>query len=43
MAIQAITEPTQAGRLVGDVPVLSIVAAALAVLTPRKGISANTL
>jgi len=36
MAVQAMTEPGRMGHLVGDVPALLIVAAALTVLTPRK-------
>ena len=35
MAVQALTNPDQIGHLYGDVPALSIVAAVLAVLTPR--------
>lgn len=35
MAVQALTQPAQMGHLVGDVPALFIVAAALAILTPR--------
>ena len=35
MAVQALTQPGQMGHLVGDVPALFIVAAALAILTPR--------
>src|SRR4051812_30872563 len=36
MAVQAITQPEQMGHLAGDVPALFIVAAALAILTPRS-------
>jgi hypothetical protein len=36
MAVQALTQPGQMGHLVGDVPALFIVAAALAILTPRN-------
>ena len=37
MAVQALTQPGQMGHLVGDVPALFIVAAAIAILTPRAG------
>lgn len=37
MTVQAIMQPAQRGHLVGDVPALFIVAAALAILTPRDG------
>lgn len=37
MAVQVIAEPRQMGHLAGDVPALFIVAAGLALLTPRKG------
>ena len=36
MAVKAVTRPGQLGHLVGDVPALFIVAAALAMLTPRS-------
>jgi hypothetical protein len=36
MAVQAVTQPEQMGHLAGDVPALFIVAAALAILTPRS-------
>jgi hypothetical protein len=36
MTVQALIRPGQLGHLVGDVPALFIVAAVLAVLTPRK-------
>lgn len=36
MAIQALTQPEHMGHLTGDVPALFIVAAALAILTPRS-------
>jgi len=36
MAVKAVTRPGQMGHLVGDVPALFIVAAALAILTPRS-------
>ena len=36
MAVQAVTQPGQMGHLVGDVPALFIVAAVLAILTPRS-------
>jgi hypothetical protein len=36
MAIQAVTQPGQMGHLVGDVPALLIVAAALAIMMPRS-------
>ena len=36
MAVLAVTQPGQRGHLVGDVPALFIVAAALAILTPRS-------
>ena len=39
MAVQALADPTEHGHLVGDVPALFIVAATLAVLTPRKATS----
>ncbi|HXY30110.1 MAG TPA: DUF6632 domain-containing protein [Gemmatimonadaceae bacterium] len=35
MAVQALRDPAERGHLVGDVPALLIVAALLAVLTPR--------
>lgn len=35
MAVQAVAQPEHVGHLLGDVPALFIVAAALAVLTPR--------
>jgi hypothetical protein len=35
MAAQSITDPAEAGHLVGDVPALLLVAGALAFLTPR--------
>jgi uncharacterized protein DUF6632 len=35
MAVQALAEPAHRGHLLGDVPALFIVAAVLAVLTPR--------
>lgn len=35
MAVQAVMQPAQRGHLVGDVPALLILAAALAVLMPR--------
>jgi hypothetical protein len=35
MAVQALTQPTQRGHLLGDVPALLLVAAALAFLAPR--------
>ncbi|AKV01032.1 hypothetical protein AKJ09_07695 [Labilithrix luteola] len=35
MAVQALTSPGQHGHLIGDVPVLFLVALVLAVLTPR--------
>ena len=35
MAVQSLMDPEQHGHLVGDVPALFIVAAVLAVLTPR--------
>ena len=38
MTIQAVTQPGQLGHLAGDVPALFIVAAALAILTPRAGL-----
>jgi hypothetical protein len=37
MAVQALTDGTERGHLVGDVPALLVVAIALAVLTPRAG------
>lgn len=37
MAVQAVTQPDQMSHLLGDVPALFIAAAALAVLTPRRG------
>jgi hypothetical protein len=36
MAVQSLVNPAHAGHLVGDVPALFIVAAVLAVLTPRR-------
>ena len=39
MAAQAIANPGNHGHLMGDVPALFIVAALLAVLTPRRGSS----
>ncbi len=36
MAVQALDEPAHLGHLMGDVPVLFIAAAVLAVLTPRR-------
>jgi hypothetical protein len=39
MAAQALTYPEQRGHLFGDVPALIIVAAALALLTPRGAIA----
>jgi hypothetical membrane protein len=41
MAAQALANPEQRGHLVGDVPVLLVVAAVLALLTPR-GAAAKT-
>ena len=35
MAVEAVQDPAEAGHLLGDVPALLLVAAALAVLTPR--------
>jgi hypothetical protein len=35
MAVQAVVDPTEHGHLVGDVPALLLIAAVLAVLTPR--------
>lgn len=35
MAVQAIREPVHSGHLMGDVPALIVVAAVLALLTPR--------
>lgn len=35
MTVQAVTRPGQMGHLAGDVPALFMVAAALAILTPR--------
>jgi hypothetical protein len=35
MAIQALTNPQNAGHLIGDIPALLIIAAVLAILTPR--------
>jgi hypothetical protein len=35
MAVQAVTQPGQGGHLLGDVPALLLVAAALAFLAPR--------
>jgi hypothetical protein len=35
MAVQALTNPDQIGHLYGDVPALLVVAAVLAILTPR--------
>ena len=37
MAIQALLDSSEHGHLVGDVPALFLAAAALAVLTPRRG------
>jgi hypothetical protein len=36
MAVQALVDSTEHGHLVGDVPALFIIAAALAALTPRR-------
>ena len=36
MAVQALVDPTEHGHLIGDVPALFLVAAALALLTPRR-------
>ena len=41
MTVQAIVDSTSRGHLVGDVPGLFIIAAALAVLTPRRGAAAS--
>jgi hypothetical protein len=40
MAVQAASDPHQTGHLWGDVPALLIVAAVLAVLMPRRRVSA---
>ena len=41
MAVQAVTQPGQLGHFAGDVPALVIVAAGLAMLTPRsRGVDA---
>jgi hypothetical protein len=37
MAVQALSDPAEHGHLVGDVPVLVVVAIVLGVLMPRKG------
>ncbi|HTT17458.1 MAG TPA: DUF6632 domain-containing protein, partial [Candidatus Sulfotelmatobacter sp.] len=42
MAVQALANPDQIGHLLGDVPALLVVAAVLAVLTPR-GTAATAL
>jgi len=39
MAVQALVDSTEHGHLVGDVPALFIIAAALAALTPRRSTS----
>jgi len=39
MTVQAITDATERGHLLGDVPALFIVAIVLAVLTPRRAIA----
>jgi Family of unknown function (DUF6632) len=36
MAVQAVVDPSEHGHLLGDVPALLVVAAVLAVLTPRR-------
>jgi uncharacterized protein DUF6632 len=41
MAIQALGDPMERGHLAGDVPALLVVAAALAVLTPRAAARAR--
>ena len=43
MGVQAFVSPGQMGHLCGDVPALLLVAAALAVLTPRKAASKRLL
>jgi hypothetical protein len=43
MAVQAVTQPGQGGHLLGDVPALLLVAAALAYLAPRTGHGATPL
>jgi len=42
MAVQAIENPAHMGHLWGDVPALIVVAAALALLTPRGGVVKRT-
>lgn len=42
MAVQAIGNPAHMGHLWGDVPALIVVAAALALLTPRGGVVKRT-
>ncbi len=37
MAVQSLNDPTERGHLIGDVPVLFLVAIVLAVLMPRSG------
>lgn len=39
MAVQAISDPEEGGHLVGDVPVLIIVAVVLSVLMPKRGLT----
>lgn len=39
MAVQAFVDPAEHGHLVGDIPALFLVAAALALLTPRRSTS----
>src|SRR5215475_15494789 len=39
MAVQALTDGTERGHLIGDVPVLLVVAIVLAALTPRSRVA----
>ena len=41
MALQALSDPSEHGHLLGDVPALFIAALALAVLTPRRSAAAT--
>lgn len=42
MAVQAMNTPAEHGHLMGDIPALLIVAAALAILTPRGAVAEAT-
>jgi hypothetical protein len=42
MAVRALNTPAEHGHLMGDIPALLIVAAALAILTPRGAVAEAT-